>query len=116
SVEQPAAFEESCRIGQPHRIPVGFDLARGRPARACSAVVAFKTWRVQQQGLHHVRHVAISSARSRKTDLAPTKCNHEHMTALAKAEGRTRKISKCFHVNSCASSPVMRRSSSCARF
>ena len=58
-IQQPAAFEHARRIGEPHRIPVRFDFACGRPTRARPAVVAFEAGRVQQQGFHHSRHVAI---------------------------------------------------------
>src|SRR5712691_11671194 len=55
-VEQPASGQHTCGISKPHRIPVGFDLARHRPARTRPAVKICEARRIQQQGLHHIRH------------------------------------------------------------
>ncbi len=45
-IKQAAAFEHSRRIGQPNRIPVGFNLACGGPARARSAIKLLKARRI----------------------------------------------------------------------
>src|SRR5207245_2204029 len=55
-VEQPASGQHTRRISKPHRIPIGFDLARHRPARTRPAVKIREARRIQQQGLHHIRH------------------------------------------------------------
>src|SRR5256884_3047112 len=60
-IEQPAPGDHSRRVRQPNRVPVGFNLARGRPARTRTAVEVFKTWRIQKQGLHYIWHSSPSA-------------------------------------------------------
>ena len=55
SVEQTGAFQHACRVSQPDRVPIGLDLARGRPARAGAAVIILKRRRVQQQSFQRHR-------------------------------------------------------------
>src|SRR5215813_335629 len=59
-VQQPAPGNQSCRIGQPNRIPIGLNLARRGPPRTGPAVEVLKARRIHQQSLHYIRHSAPS--------------------------------------------------------
>ena len=48
-VQQPRAFQHPCGIGEPDRIPVRFNLARGGPARAGAPIEILKRRRIQEQ-------------------------------------------------------------------
>ena len=47
AIEQAAARQHASGIGEPNRIPVGLDLARGGPARAGASIEFLETRRVQ---------------------------------------------------------------------
>src|ERR1700752_2871496 len=51
SIQEAAARDQARGIGQPYRIPIGFDLACGWPTRTRAAVKVFKTRRIQEQCL-----------------------------------------------------------------
>src|SRR5208282_1491927 len=50
-VEHARAFQHSRRISQPHRVPIGLNLAGGWPTRAGTAVVILKRRWIQEQRL-----------------------------------------------------------------
>src|SRR5262249_47369554 len=51
-VHHLAVRKKPCRIAEPHRVPVRFDLARSRPARTGTSIKTFKGWRIQKQCSH----------------------------------------------------------------
>ena len=50
-IEELGALEHACRVGQPNRIPIGFDLAGSRPAGAGATVKVLEGGRIQKQCL-----------------------------------------------------------------
>src|SRR5690349_289662 len=60
SIQQPAPGNHPRRIRQPNRIPIRLNLSRRGPPRTRSAVKILKTWRVQQNSLHYIRHSSPS--------------------------------------------------------
>jgi len=48
-VEQARPFQHARRVGEPYRVPIRFDFARGGPARSCPSIEVFKRGRIQKQ-------------------------------------------------------------------
>src|SRR5712692_1102408 len=51
SIQQTRSLKHACGISEPYRVPVGFDLARGRPAGTRASIEVFKRGRIQKQCL-----------------------------------------------------------------
>jgi hypothetical protein len=57
SVEHAGTFQHAGRIGQPHRVPVGLNLASSRPTRTGAAVVILERGWIQKECLQ--RHSSV---------------------------------------------------------
>ena len=63
-VEQPRTLKQAGRIGEPDRVPVGLDLACGRPARTGAAVEVLEGRRVEEECFQRHGHLFNSTIRA----------------------------------------------------
>src|SRR5713101_4829701 len=65
SVQQPASGDNSRRVRQQHRVPVGLNLPCRRPTPTRTAVEILEARRIHQQCFHYIRHSSPSVSRNK---------------------------------------------------